>query len=97
MNIRIIFLQHQSLQRVFSLLETHRRLISASSWFQAVASRGHLGSNVQCMCSELGGSGGENASDELIQKTSRLVSDHLSLFVHSSDLEVQERVRTVSD
>jgi len=34
------------------------------------------------------------ASDdgELVQRASRLVSDHLALFVHSADLEVQERV-----
>jgi len=35
-----------------------------------------------------------NDNDELVQRASRLVSDHLSLFVHSSDLEVQERVST---
>jgi len=29
---------------------------------------------------------------ELLQRASRLVSDHLALFVHSADLEVQERV-----
>ena len=35
-----------------------------------------------------------NNDDELVQRSSRLVSDHLSLFVHSADLEVQERVST---
>jgi len=33
-----------------------------------------------------------NSDDELVQRSSRLVSDHLSLFIHSADLEVQERV-----
>jgi len=32
--------------------------------------------------------------DELVQRASRLVSEHLALFVHSADLEVQERVST---
>jgi len=36
-----------------------------------------------------------NADDELVQRASRLVSDHLALFVHSADLEVQERVSTI--
>ena len=32
------------------------------------------------------------SDDELVQRASRLVSEHLALFVHSADLEVQERV-----
>ena len=32
--------------------------------------------------------------DELVKRASRLVSDHLALFVQSADLEVQERVST---
>jgi len=34
------------------------------------------------------------SDDELVQRASRLVSEHLALFVHSADLEVQERVST---
>lgn len=34
----------------------------------------------------------QNDDDELVQRASQLVSQHLALFVHSADLEVQERV-----
>jgi len=33
-----------------------------------------------------------NEDEELVQRSSRLVSEHLSLFIQSADLEVQERV-----
>jgi len=42
-----------------------------------------------CVLSKAEQTGGD---DELVQRASRMVSDHLSLFVHSADLEVQERV-----
>ena len=34
----------------------------------------------------------QSDDDELVQRASELVSQHLALFVHSADLEVQERV-----